>query len=63
MSWDFWMGVSLGRVEQVPLTPEEADGMALGFLTIIGTLVLAALVGWAVYAWINRDRTLTWRSK
>ena len=63
MSWDFWMGVSLGRVEQVPLTPEEADGMALGCLTIIGTLVLAALVGWAVYARKNRDRTLTWRSK
>ena len=63
MSWDFWIGFSLGRAEQVPLTPEEADGMALGFLIIIGTLVLAALVGWAVYAWQNRDRTLTWRSK
>lgn len=63
MSWDFWMGFSLGRAEQVPLTPEEADGMALGFLIIIGTLVLAALVGWAVYAWQNRDRKLTWRSK
>lgn len=63
MSWDFWMGFSLGRAERVPLTPEEADGMALGFLIIIGTLVLATIVGWAVYAWNKRDVKLIWRSK